>query len=473
MTTSICWFRNDLRLRDQTALKAAAQGADRLVCLYIWDPKADGDWAPGPVQRAWLAASLEALRDALEEKGQKLILRSGATAKVLKEIAEAVGAQKIYVQHRIEPAAVELEAQVAKALKAAGIELVVTPGDLLFPPDEVQSKKGGKIKVFTPFWKACCALSQPAKPTMTPQLPPPAKCASEKLSDLELIDDPQMAKTLRQHWPAGEAGAQKRWKWFLAGPIDHYEKGRDLPGEDGTSKISPWLHFGEISPRQMWHDIRSQGHLTKGAETYLRELGWREFSQHMLVHFPFTPDDPLRPEFAHFPWRRNQKWLELWKEGMTGYPLVDAGMRQLLETGWMHNRVRMNVASFLVKHLRLPWQWGERWFWERLVDADLGNNTMGWQWSAGCGADAAPYFRIFNPILQGLKFDPKGEYVRQWVPELADLPDEWIHRPWEAPEEVLRAAGVTLGKDYPRPVVEHEKARDEALEAFSSLRGGA
>jgi deoxyribodipyrimidine photo-lyase len=470
MTTTICWFRNDLRLRDQSALRAAAQQGDQLLCLYIWDPESEGDWAPGSSQRAWLEASLEALRESLESHGQKLIVRQGNTVHVLQELAEAVGAQQVFAQTRIEPRGISIDQKVLTALKGQGVELCMTPGDLLFAPDEVVSRKGGEIKVFTPFWRACCALPQPPKPTAVPKLPPAPRVAEGRIGELGLIEDREQAKQLRKLWAAGEEGAQKRWHGFLKGPIHDYDKGRDLPAEDGTSKISPWLHFGEISPRQMWHDVRASGHLSAGAETYLRELGWREFSQHMLFHFPFTPEKPLRPEFTQFPWRRNQAWLEAWQQGMTGYPLVDAGMRQLLATGWMHNRVRMNVASFLVKHLRLPWQWGERWFWERLVDADLGNNTMGWQWSAGCGADAAPYFRIFNPMLQGIKFDPEGEYVKQWVPELAKLPAAWIHKPWEAPEEVLAKAGVELGVNYPQPLVEHEIARQEALDAFASLR---
>lgn len=473
MATTICWFQNDLRLRDQSALQAAAKAGDRLVCLYIWDPQAEGEWAPGPVQRGWLEASLQALHNALEEKGQKLIVRSGETVAVLGEVMDEVGASQVFAQRRIEPWAISLHKRVEKQLKASDRSLVLTRGDLLFDPDEIVSRKGGEIKVFTPFWKACCAHSEPPKPAQAPPLPAAPRLANEKISSLGLVEDRQLAKTICALWEAGEEGAQKRWKWFLRGPIDGYGSGRDLPAEDGTSKISPWLHYGEISPRQMWHDIRARGHLSAGAETYLRELGWREFSQHMLFHFPFTVDEPLRPEFAKFPWHRSQAWLEAWKEGRTGYPLVDAGMRQLFQTGWMHNRVRMNVASFLVKHLRLPWQSGARWFWERLVDADLGNNTMGWQWSAGCGADAAPYFRIFNPMLQGEKFDPTGAYVREWVPELADLPNKWIHCPWQAPEEELRKAGITLGKTYPKPIVDHETARDEALKAFASLRGGA
>jgi deoxyribodipyrimidine photo-lyase len=473
MATTICWFQNDLRLRDHSALREAAKAGDRLVCLYIWDPDAEGEWAPGPVQRGWLEASLQALDKALEEKGQKLIVRSGSTEAVLEEVMEQTGAAEVYAQRRVEPWAIALHKKVDKQLKQAGRVFKLTQGDLLFKPDEILSQKGGEIKVFTPFWKACCAHSEPAKPAATPTLPPAARLAADRITALGLVEDRDLAKTICGLWEAGEEGAQKRWKWFLRGPIDDYGTGRDLPAEDGTSKISPWLHFGEISPRQMWHDIRSRGHLSAGAETYLRELGWREFSQHMLYHFPFTVDEPLRPEFTKFPWHHSKAWLEAWQEGRTGYPLVDAGMRQLYQTGWMHNRVRMNVASFLVKHLRLPWQWGARWFWERLVDADLGNNTMGWQWSAGCGADAAPYFRIFNPVLQGEKFDPTGAYIREWVPELQDLPTKWIHCPWLAPEDELRRAGMILGKTYPKPMVVHETARDEALKAFASLRGEA
>ncbi|MFZ4099915.1 MAG: cryptochrome/photolyase family protein [Chlamydiia bacterium] len=469
MVTTVCWFQSDLRMQDHSALTEAAVAGHHLVCLFIWDPEAEGDWALGPAQRAWLGESLRALAASLEARGQKLIVRSGDTAQVVAEIVGRVQATQVFAQRRVEPWAIDLHNRVKKRLKSGGSELVLTQGDLLYDPKEIVSRKGAEIKVFTPFWNACRKYGSPPRPTRIPILPPPARLHSEEIP-LCLSEDHDLGNRFRGLWSPGEKGAQTRWRWFLNGPINDYEEGRDRPDADATSKISAWLHFGEISPRQLWHDVRDMAHLTKGAETYLRELGWREFSHHMLFHFPDTPEKPLRPEFARFPWCHNKKWLRAWQEGVTGYPLVDAGMRQLYQTGWMHNRVRMNTASFLVKHLRLPWLWGARWFWERLVDADLANNTMGWQWSAGCGADAAPYFRIFNPVLQGEKFDPNGAYVREWIPELSGLPLKWIHRPWEAPEDVRRQAGVVLGQNYPMPIVEHCKARQQALDAFASLR---
>ena len=469
MFTTVCWFQNDLRLQDHSALTEASVAGNQLVCLFVWDPEAEGEWAPGPVQRTWLEESLRALAAGLEAKGQKLIVRSGDTAQVVSEIAERVRATQVYAQRRVEPWAIDLHNRVKKKLKIGGAELILTRGDLLYDPKEIVSYKGAEIKVFTPFWKACRKYGAPPRPTRIPILPPPPHLHTEEIAICPSKDS-DLTQGIRGLWSAGEKGAQVRWKWFLHKSIDSYGEGRDRPDVDGTSKISPFLHFGEISPRQLWHDVQDMAHLTEGAETYLRELGWREFSQHMLFHFPYTVEKPLRPEFAHFPWCHNKKWMRAWQEGVTGYPLVDAGMRQLYQTGWMHNRVRMNTASFLVKHLRLPWLSGAKWFWERLVDADLANNTMGWQWSAGCGPDAAPYFRIFNPVLQGEKFDPTGAYVRSWVPELKELPAQWIHRPWEAPEGVLLKSGVILGDTYPMPIVEHRQAREDALGAFASLR---
>src|SRR5262249_3711442 len=286
------------------------------------------------------------------------------------------------------------------------------------------------------------------------------------VANLELEPRIDWAAGIREAWRPGESGAAAHLRNFLKRGIKSYAEERDRPDHEGASRLSPYLHFGEIGPRQIWRAALP-------AEAYVRQIAWREFSSHLLFHFPETAKEPLRPEFRRFPWKFDVKSLKAWTRGRTGYPLVDAGMRELWHTGWMHNRVRMVVASFLVKHLLIPWQEGAAWFWDTLVDADLANNTMGWQWAAGCGADAAPYFRIFNPILQGEKFDPAGNYVRRWMPELARLPEKWIHKPWKAPEEVLRTAGIRLGEDYPRPVVNHEEARAQALKAFAETRVSA
>ena len=297
---------------------------------------------------------------------------------------------------------------------------------------------------------------------------------SVAISKLGLEPEVDGADGMRQMWQPGERGASKRMEAFLGSAIEIYGTDRDRPDHGGTSRLSPHLHFGEISARQVWHEARRHGTAADPSEetdaTYLRQIAWREFSYHLLFHYPHTPRQALRPQFRRFPWRVDRAGLRAWTRGKTGYPLVDAGMRELWHTGWMHNRVRMLAASFLVKHLMIPWQEGAAWFWERLVDADLANNTMGWQWSAGCGADAAPYFRIFNPVTQGERFDPEGEYVRRWVPELVRVPNQWIHKPWEAPVALLSEAGVELGKSYPRPIVEHDVARRRALAALASMR---
>jgi deoxyribodipyrimidine photo-lyase len=344
----------------------------------------------------------------------------------------------------------------------------------------IKNKQGKPFQVFTPYWRHCLGLAKPAVGPGAPEkwASPAQWPQGLDLSELDLLPRLDWADAFGNHHEPGEAGARKRLDEFLAGAVDTYEHRRNTPGERGTSRLSPHLHFGEISPRQIWAATEALGEeagifpSSNGARVFLSEVGWREFAYHLLFHFPHTPKEPLRPEFSRFPWRedRDGRLLRAWQRGQTGYPIVDAGMRELWTTGWMHNRVRMVVASFLVKHLRLPWQRGAEWFWDTLVDADLAANTLGWQWSAGCGADAAPYFRVFAPVLQGFKFDGQGDYVRRWVPEIAGLPDKHLHAPWEAPAEVLEGAGVTLGDSYPKPMVDHKTARDAALAAYQELR---
>jgi deoxyribodipyrimidine photo-lyase len=314
--------------------------------------------------------------------------------------------------------------------------------------------------------KSGAAKSSPKK------IPAPARwTASLELAELELEPKIDWAAGLRETWHPGEAGARRQLETFLEGHLEAYSADRDRPDHCGTSRLSPHLHFGEISARQVWHAAhKASAGNPQAAEPYLRQLAWREFAHHLLFHYPATPGEALRGEFRRFPWRMDAKGLKAWTGGKTGYPLVDAGMSELWHTGWMHNRVRMVAASLLVKDLLIPWQEGAAWFWDTLVDADLANNTLGWQWCAGCGADAAPYFRIFNPVLQGEKFDPRGEYVRRWIPELARVPDEWIHKPWQTPGLVLAEAGIELGKQYPAPIVAHEAARQRALAAFARMR---
>jgi deoxyribodipyrimidine photo-lyase len=414
----------------------------------------------------------------LKTAGTRLLIRRGPSSTALLDLARETGARAVFWNRRYEPAILKRDESVADDLRAEGFEIGVFDAGLLTDPILVRNKSGKPFQVFTPFWKSCLATLSPPTPLPAPRtlMPPSRKIASLQMSDLELEPRINWAAGIAAAWRPGEAGARGALKKFCATDLSNYRFNRDQPDTAGTSRLSPYLHFGEISSRQIWHGLRCR-HGARGtgadswkASQFVTELGWREFAYHLLCHFPDTPTRPLRPEFEQFPWRRSPKLLRAWQRGRTGYPMVDAGMRELWTTGWMHNRVRMIVASFLVKDLLIPWQEGARWFWDTLVDADLANNTLGWQWTAGCGAEAAPFFRIFNPISQGEKFDPAGDYVMRWVPELRGLTPEWIHKPWRAPAELLRQAGVELGRNYPMPVVDHAAARSQALAAFEKLQ---
>lgn len=473
---TLVWFRQDLRLQDNPALNAAVRrGA--VLPLFILDDAGEGRWKPGGASRWWLHHSLAALDTSLRERGSRLVIARGESATVLAKLVAETKAEAVYWNRRYEPAAIARDAEITQ-LTAAGVEAKSFAASVLFEPHTIKTKAGGPFQVFTPFWRHCLTLEVEA-PTKLPRgalAAPKQWPRSLALEELALRPTIKWDARYSAAWQPGEAGAAKRLKEFVAGAMERYAEERNLPDRAGTSALSPHLHFGEVSPRQIWAAVRASSDgsgvfpPSRGAQVFLTEVGWREFAYHLLFHFPPTPEQPLRTEFAGFPWRRDAAQLRAWQRGQTGYPIVDAGMRQLWATGWMHNRVRMVVASFLVKHLRLPWQDGAAWFWDTLVDADLAANTLGWQWTAGCGADAAPYFRIFNPVLQGAKFDPHGDYVRRWVPELARLPRESIHAPWEAATAELQAAGVKLGANYPRPIVDHRLARAAALEALTTMR---
>ncbi|TVR46062.1 MAG: deoxyribodipyrimidine photo-lyase [Puniceicoccaceae bacterium] len=466
----IVWFRQDLRLTDNPALNWACSLDRPLLPVFIWSPEEETPWAPGGAARWWLYRSLGQLVDALAEKGLPLILRQGPAGRELDALIGKTGAAAVSWNRRYEPAIIKRDAAIKSALLDRGLEVRSFNGSLLFSPPEIASKSGGPFKVFTPFWKHCLSLSA-REPERTATLGVPAgkKPASLPLADLGLLPEIRWDRKFEDHWQPGEAGARRALRRFLDHALRNYGAGRNRPDQDNTSRLSPHLHWGEISPAQVRSAVVSAGE-GRGAETFLSEIGWREFAHHLLFHFPDTPEEPLRPEFGAFPWKPNARALQSWQRGTTGYPIVDAGMRQLWETGWMHNRVRMIVASFLVKHLLQPWQEGAAWFWDTLLDADLASNTLGWQWSAGCGADAAPYFRVFNPILQGKKFDPDGVYVRRWVPELGKLGTVWIHEPWAASTTELTSAGLRLGETYPAPIVDHQAGRKRALAAYQGLK---
>lgn len=477
----ILWFQQDLRLRDNAALLTALTSGRAIIPVYILDDESEGHWRMGAASRWWLHHSLAALDASLRKRGSRLLLARGESLAVLRALCAESKAGAVYWNRRYEPAAIVRDKQIQSELTPAGVEAKSFNSALLFEPNTIANKQGRPFQVFTPYWRHC--LAQPIQDEVLlpvrAVLPAPEKWPqSRAFAELELLPNLNWADGFATAWSPGEEGAQKRLKEFLARKSADYDSARDRPDEDATSGLSAHLHFGEIGPRQIWAAARALSQdsgvfpLNNGVQRFLTEIGWREFAYHLLYHFPNTPDQPLREKFNEFPWATDPSGVKLraWQRGLTGYPIVDAGMRQLWHTGWMHNRVRMVVASFLVKHLRLSWTHGAAWFWDTLVDADLASNTLGWQWSAGCGADAAPYFRIFAPVTQGEKFDPKGEYVRRWVPELAKLPPKFIHKPWEAPVEVLALAGVNLGKNYPRPIVDHAKARAEALAAFKSLR---
>lgn len=470
----LVWLRQDLRLSDHPALTEAARRGP-VIPVFIWDPEGDGAWAPGGASRWWLHHSLVSLDAALAERGSRLILRRGDSLGILRELARETGAAAVHFSRRYEPEAAARDSRVADALRNAGITVDTFGSALLFEPEALRTGSGGPYKVFTPFWNALQALPGPPPPLPIPRLPAPASWPdSLDARALGLLPKPDWAAGMRAAWTPGWKGARSLARKHLPTALTGYAENRDRPDRDGTARLSPHLHFGELGAREAWAaaggyaDIAGTGN--PGAAAWRRQLAWREFAHHLLAHFPRSAETPLRAPYADFPWRQDAAGLEAWKRGLTGYPFVDAGMRQLWSTGWMHNRARMAVGSFLVKHLLIPWQAGARWFWDTLVDADLAQNTLGWQWVAGCGADAAPYFRIFNPVLQGEKTDPAGAYVSRWVPELAKLPAKWIHRPWEAPESELRQAGVALGKAYPRPIVGHAFARGRALAAYAALR---
>lgn len=463
----IVWFRQDLRLRDNPALIAAHGTGRPIIPLYILDDHNSGEWKMGGASRWWLHQSLARLNESLNGA---MVFESGDPQDILKRLMDETGADNIYWNRCYEPWRIARDKQIKQTFDGAKS----FNGALLFEPHTVLKEDGTPYKVFTPFYKKGCLgrAPEPRDPQDAPSNLNFLKHIGGGLDDLNLMPDITWYKDMEQEWTPGEQGALDRLHRFLEDGLKGYKEGRNFPTRNSVSRLSPHLHFGEISPNEAWHAARpamiAQSCESDG-ENFLSELGWREFSNSLLYHFPDLPRKNLQTKFDAFPWSQDDKALTAWQTGQTGYPIVDAGMRELWQTGYMHNRVRMIVGSFLVKNLLLHWHHGEDWFWDTLLDADLANNSASWQWIAGCGADAAPFFRIFNPVTQGAKFDSDGAYVRRFVPELSKVPDKFLHNPWDAPDNVLEYAGVELGKTYPKPIVDLKQSRERALAAFKTL----
>jgi len=466
---TIVWFREDLRLEDNLAI-SSSEGS--CLALYLWAPQEEGGWEYGGASRCWLHAALEDLERQLRERGGQLVIVDASESSSLYELQRFVklySVRRVVWNRRYEPAAVKRDTDMKRILRAEGVEVQSYNGRLLHEPTKVVNQSGRPFQVFTPFWKHCLqkTVEQPVVEN--------AECRQWLRSDqgielgrLDLLPTSSWGMAMMQSWVPTRVAALKRLEKMVQGGAAKYEKLRDRPDYDGTSRLSPYLRFGQIGPRELYHALTNGNERAHSA--YLRQLYWRDFAHHLLYHFPNTVTQPLKPQYALFPWEEHEEIKERWRKGRTGYPIVDAGLRQLWQTGWMHNRVRMIVGSLLVKHCLQDWMTGARWFWDTLVDADLANNTLGWQWIAGCGADASPYFRVFNPMIQGKKFDPRGDYVRQYLPELAELPIEFIHCPWEASDMELAAANVRLGDTYPKPVIEHGRGREKALNAYQQFK---
>jgi deoxyribodipyrimidine photo-lyase len=471
-------FRHDLRLADNRALAAAVQTGKPVVPVFVLDEASPGARPLGGARRWWLHHSLASLAGSLAAKGATLVLKRAPMAQAVDALVAETGADTVLWNRRYDPLGAKVDAAIKAALVARGIACESFEGHLLHEPTRLKTGGGGFYRVYSPFWRALMAEPAPRPPVPAPKAIRglEGQATGENLDALGLLPrTPDWAGGLRAEWTPGEAGAQARLSTFLAGAISGYGEGRDRPGKASTSRLSPHLAHGEITPFQIWQAMEdAAGTLPeKDAEKFRKEVVWREFSYHLLFHNPDLGTRNYNRDFDAFAWRPDRALVKAWQEGRTGYPIVDAGMRELWRTGWMHNRVRMICASFLTKHLLQDWREGETWFWDTLVDADPASNAASWQWVAGSGADAAPYFRIFNPTLQGEKFDGEGDYVRRYVPELARLPDRFLHQPERAPGLVLSEAGVKLGRDYPVPVVEHGHARDRAMAAYDAMKGSA
>ena len=468
---ALYWLRRDLRLTDNPALQYACERADRVVLAYIHAPDEEQPWQPGAASQWWLHHSLTSLNEALAKRNQRLIVRTGPSLAALRDLIRESEATLVVWNRLYEPAIVARDTKVKVSLQEDGVEVESHNAALLFEPWAIRTQQGTPFKVFTPYWRVCAAqLDQVAPPLPAPKTigTLDRQLVTGTLDSLQLLPTVAWDIGIAAKWQPGERGALRRLQIF-EGVSDQYPDARDRPAVAGTSLLSPHLHFGEISPRQLCAALLGTTHTARNAQgvaAFLRELGWREFAHHLLYHFPQTTDEPFNSKFIGLKWKKDSAGLRAWQGGKTGIPLVDAGMRELWTTGTMHNRVRMIVASVLTKNLGIHWREGARWFWETLVDADLASNSLGWQWVAGSGADAAPYYRIFNPVLQSERFDGEGIYLRRWLPEIGRLSNKHIHSPWTASEDELTKAGITLGKTYPRPIVDLKASRDAALQNY-------
>ncbi len=471
----IVLFRHDLRLRDNATLTAAIESGHPIIPCYIFDDSEP--WAMGGASKWWLHHSLTSLQQDLRQLGGDILLRRGELLPSLMELVNQLDAVGVYWTQPHEPHLIPIEQQLHDAL-AAENRIAKRFSHTLFNHQTIKTGGGTPFKIFTPFWKHCLQLSAPSIPLPVPQKALFGTMEADffnQLVDFKLRPTkPDWSAGLQHTWQAGEPSALQRLEDFITDGLQGYSEGRDYPAMPHTSRLSPHLHFGEISPRVIWHRIHLamtiDPTLEKDGLAFLREVGWREFAYYLLQHFPHIPEKPFKEAFSRFAWHNNPQQLTAWQQGKTGYPLIDAGMRELWHTGYMHNRVRMIVASFLIKNLMIDWREGEAWFWDTLVDADLPNNAASWQWVAGSGTDASPYFRIFNPVTQSEKFDKAGEYIKQWIPELRALPGQHIHTPWLASAATLKAANIQLGKTYPTPIVDLKTTRERALEAYKKIK---
>ena len=483
MSKGLLWFRSDLRIKSNPALAHACANCEQLALVYFYNTNDTSNWKMGSASKWWLHHSLSELQTALHAKNSNLDILITDPYSSLLALCQQHDIDQVFWNRLYEPTNISRDKEIKKLLQENNIKVKSFNASLLYEPWDVTKPDGTPYKVFTPFWKTIdkqgLEFQQEKNIRKFPKLLKLKKNTSfeKELSKCKLLPTINWDQQFYQHWQPGEKGAAKKLKVFFKNGLENYSAGRDFPDKNSTSKLSPHLHFGELSSRQIIIatskeiEKNSSKQFKKEANAFIRQLVWREFAHHLLYHFPKTIDKPLNHKYSHFPWaKKYQSNLHIWQKGQTGIPIIDAGMRELWYSGWMHNRVRMIVGSLLTKNLLIPWQEGSQWFWDTLVDANLANNTLGWQWIAGCGADAAPYFRIFNPVLQSQKFDPSGNYIRKWVPEISALPDKLIHAPWESPSTVLNDHGIVLGKQYPKPIVDLKSSRERALDAYNKIK---